>query len=328
MKAAGYGAWLNQYATLPDDKLAARARQCDFVIVKYGMWREFDLLKRAGIRLGVERYCYPGQAFTEGQMLAEGITRGAEFAVVNAEFEWEFNGADTPMRQLITEVRRQHPGAEIYGCTDTRSYRFGLPYTRVLLELATGMMPMIYAKEFQQTAPRAFASSLDGKDFGRPGGGAPVPVLPAIQTYNGAGAALVTAQVEEAAGPRWRLPGCQAYTIAHATDAEWAAFAAAAAAAKAQAGPAMPPAPAPEEEEEDVKPYLVREASSPFVFICAGVIISYLRRIEHATAMGIDPAVRVVPDGTLASFARLDALPFQYAELAAKVDAIKRKVGA
>jgi len=216
MKAIGWGAWINQYATLPDAKLVARAQQCDFVIVKYGQWREFDLLKRAGVRLGIERYCYPGQAFTEGQMLAEGIGRGAEFAVVNAEVEWEFNGADVPMRQLITELRRQHPSVEVYGCTDTRSYRFARPYQRVLAELATGWMPMIYPKEFQQTAAAAFASSLGGKDFGGK------PVLPAIQTYNGAGAALVTAQVEEAV--RRGLPGCQAYTIGHATDAEWAAF--------------------------------------------------------------------------------------------------------
>jgi hypothetical protein len=45
-------------------------------------------------------------------------------------------------------------------------------------------------------------------------------VLPTIQTYGGVGPTAVGEQIAEVR--RRGLPGCQAYTIAHATDAEWA----------------------------------------------------------------------------------------------------------
>jgi hypothetical protein len=49
-----------------------------------------------------------------------------------------------------------------------------------------------------------------------------LPILPAIQTYGGVGEALVGDQLREVR--RRGLPGYQAYTIAHASDAEWAAI--------------------------------------------------------------------------------------------------------
>jgi hypothetical protein len=72
---------------------------------------------------------------------------------------------------------------------------------------------MIYPSAFQQPVIRAFASALDGKDFGGK------PVLPAIQTYGNIGAASVAEQIIEVR--RRGLPGYQAYTIAHATGEEW-----------------------------------------------------------------------------------------------------------
>jgi hypothetical protein len=77
-------------------------------------------------------------------------------------------------------------------------------------------MPMVYPGAFGQTARDAFVASLDGKDFGGK------PVLPTIQTYGGVGPETVGEQIAEV---RERgLAGYQAYTIAHATDAEWEAL--------------------------------------------------------------------------------------------------------
>ena len=59
-------------------------------------------------------------------------------------------------------------------------------------------------------------------------------------------------------------------------------------------------------EEEDMKPYLIAEAGAPYVYITDGVILTYLRNMAHADALGIPREVKVVPAGTLASVARLD----------------------
>ena len=59
-------------------------------------------------------------------------------------------------------------------------------------------------------------------------------------------------------------------------------------------------------EEDDMKPQLIREASSPYVFILDGVWYSYLRRLEDASELGIPTAIKVVKDGTLKSCARAD----------------------
>ena len=60
------------------------------------------------------------------------------------------------------------------------------------------------------------------------------------------------------------------------------------------------------EETEDEEMRLVRERSSGFVFVMAGVWYSYLHRIEDAVAMGVSTDIEVVPDGTLQSYVRAD----------------------
>lgn len=217
MKAAGWGTWWNQYGSVPLDQCVARARGLDFVVVKHGYWRAFDAFRAAGLRVGVERYVYPTQPAAEAQMLAEGIRRGAEFAVINAEVEWEAQSAD-PMRALITDFRREAGGAvEIYASVDTRGGRTRLPYQLVLGREITAWMPMIYPGAFQQTPAGAFTACLAaGQDFqGK-------PVLPTFQTYDSVGSSVVSAQMEEI--KRRGLPGGQAYTVAHATPDEWGAF--------------------------------------------------------------------------------------------------------
>lgn len=73
---------------------------------------------------------------------------------------------------------------------------------------------MVYPGASAQPVQRAFADALDGHDF------AGKPVLPAIQTYGAIGARVVAEQIAESC--RRGLASYQAYTIAHATDDEWA----------------------------------------------------------------------------------------------------------
>lgn len=84
----------------------------------------------------------------------------------------------------------------------------------------------------------------------------------------------------------------------------------------------------PEEEEDDMaeKAELVQERGSPYIFIRFGNTLSYLRDFKHADAMGISRAVRIVPQGMLQSYARLDWLDVHLLALSARVEEIKRKV--
>ena len=211
--ATGRWAWWNQYGSVPLATCVRRARAARVrgVIVKWGYREARDAFVGAGIPWATERYVYPDQPEAEARRLAEDVAAGARFAVINAEVEWEALGPE-PMERLIAEFRRLQPAAELYACVDTRAGRTALPYQRVLAGHVAGVMPMVYPGAFGQSVRDAFAAALDGVAFTK-------PVLPAIQTYGGVGAAVVRAQIEEVR--RRGLAGYQAYTIAHATDDEW-----------------------------------------------------------------------------------------------------------
>jgi hypothetical protein len=212
--AAGRWAWWNQYGSVPIGACVRRALDAglDGVIVKWGYPEARLAFAGAGVPWATERYVYPAQPELEAQRLAQDIGRGARFAVINAEIEWEPLDPE-PMQRLIAEFRRLQPSAELYACVDTRGNRMSLHYQRVLAEHVAGWMPMVYPGAFAQTVSRAFAAALDNKDFrGK-------PVMPAIQTYGGIGAGAVAEQLTEVR--RRGLAGYQAYTIAHATDEEW-----------------------------------------------------------------------------------------------------------
>jgi hypothetical protein len=218
--AEGRWAWWNGYGSLPVEHGVRRAREARLrgVIVKWGHPQARDAFARGGVAVATERYVYPGQPEVEARRLAEDVAAGARFAVINAEAEWERVGPE-PMRHLIAEFRRLQPQTELYASVDTRGGRMALPYQRELAEHVAGWMPMVYPAAFYPGRPpgfieRAFRDALDGKDFGGK------PVLPAVQTYDGIGANAVAAQLAEAR--RRGLAGYQAYTIAHATDEEWA----------------------------------------------------------------------------------------------------------
>jgi len=222
--AEGRWAWWNQYGAVPLDVCVRRAKEAALrgVIVKWGYPQARAAFAQAGIPWATERYVYPNQPEVEARRLADDVSAGARFAVINAEAEWETRGPE-PMRRLIAEFRRLQPAAELYASVDTRGNRTALPYQRVLAEHVEGWMPMVYPGAFQQPVRDAFAAALDpstssGQAPGRAFGGK--AVLPTIQTYDGVGPELVREQIAEVR--RRGLPGYQAYTIAHATDAEWA----------------------------------------------------------------------------------------------------------
>ncbi len=189
-----------------------------------------DQFKQAGIRVGVDVYAYPQHAIRDADLLVQGIQRGAEFAVVNAEAEWEQPDSGEQMRQLCERFRISTIGMrevpELYASVDTRGGRMLMPYQQVLYRYITGWMPMIYPKAFYPHEPvgyvhQAFMDCIEGKDFvGK-------PVLPTIQTYGGIGVHSIRAQISWAkrilrrSGQPLSYRGYQAYTIGHATDAEW-----------------------------------------------------------------------------------------------------------
>jgi hypothetical protein len=183
------------------------------VIVKSGYSEAQRAFAEAGVAWASERYAYPDRPEAEGRRLADDVAAGARFAVVNAEVEWESLDAG-PMQRLVAEFRRLQPSAELYACVDTRGRRSTLPYQRVLAGQVAGWIPMVYPRAFRQTVSDAFAAALDAASFDG------MPVLPVIQTYDGIGAATVADQIAEVR--RRGLGGYSAYTIAHATDAEWA----------------------------------------------------------------------------------------------------------
>ncbi len=212
--AEGRWAWWSPYGSVPVATCVRRAQEARLrgVIVKQGYPEARDAFAQAGVDWAVERYVYPAEPETEARRLAGEIAHGARFAVVDAEAEWEPLGPE-PMQRLVAEFRRLQPDAELYGCVDTRGGRTALPYQRVLAEHVAGWMPMIYPAAFGQPVRQAFAAALDGAAFSR-------PIVPAIQTYGGVGPALVAEQIAEVR--RRGLAGYQAYTIAHASDEEWA----------------------------------------------------------------------------------------------------------
>ena len=270
MKAEGYWTWWNQYGSVSLRDCVQRAKELNQgVIVKWGYWQEFDAFKNAGIPVAIERYGYPNQPVVEATRLAEGIARGAEFAVINAEIEWEQAGAagGQAMKQLLDEFKRRTPQrTEIYGSVDTRGNRTQQPYQQELAKDATGWMPMIYPKAFffppfQPTVdvPAAFRNSLDMSQSFRN-----KPVFPTIQTYDGIGALAVNLQLAEV--ERRQLPGCQAYTVCHATNSEWRAFVSGIP-GNGNGGPIVPP---DEELEEEFRKQQARLNISGKVLQLAG----------------------------------------------------------
>ena len=223
MKAAGKWAWWNQHSNKSVAFSVDRAKDSDIkgVIVKAGYPSVQEEFLKAGVRVGTEAYVYPLTPGAEGKALANAVAEGADFAVINAEVEWE-NQPSKRMEHLIASFRVAQPTTELYASVDTRGNRTTLPYQRVLAEHITAWMPMIYPLAFRPLAQAEFVSQafMDCLDSGQQFNG--LPVLPTIQTYNKIGAQAVEEEIHECT--MRGLEGYQAYTIGHATDKEWQVF--------------------------------------------------------------------------------------------------------
>lgn len=222
MKAAGFWSWWNSFGTVPLETCVDRAKRLNGgVIVKWGYWEAFNAFRQAGVPVAIERYVYPTQPIAEAKRLSDGMNRGAEFAVINAEVEWETQRA-RPMEQLISEFRQYQPNAELYAAVDTRGTRTSLPYQRVLGQHITAWMSMVYPKAFRPHMPAHMVTAAfrDCFDSGQSFYGK--PHVPIIQTYNHIGAAAVVEQLDQVAARGF--PGVSAYTVCHALTQEWSAF--------------------------------------------------------------------------------------------------------
>lgn len=224
------GAWVNQYAQPPSERFLARARQVDYVIIKYGL-QQYERLAHAhqvpwlAERMGESAtgdQSGPSQAVRYGRELAaQAMQPGCVGAVINleeADGGWHLDdGAAT--RRLIEAFRANAPGRPLFASLDTRGNRPRSPYQRVCAELCEGVMPMVYPQAFGQPAAVAFAAAINplmrdawaGKEI--------------HATYQAYGSADVPAQVAELSrlDIAGIIQGANAYTLGHATDAQWSA---------------------------------------------------------------------------------------------------------
>lgn len=221
MKAAGFWTWWNQYGTVPFETVARRATQCAGIITKAGYWEQLEAFKNAGAAVAVEAYVLPHRPLDDAALLAEGIRRGAQFAVINAEEPWEHTDG-VAMRALLGRLLNLAPGTQTYACIDSRAHRTTKPYAQHLIANSTAVMPMIYPLAFYPNRPdgyvgRAFADALDRADFQNK------PVLPVIQGFGAIPPGTIHEQLADVL--RRGLHGCSLYTAAHATTATWQTFA-------------------------------------------------------------------------------------------------------
>jgi hypothetical protein len=233
------GAWLNQYAEPSASAFQARARQVDYVIIKYGQETGPDgkafyeaLCRSAGVPWLAEKMPERGPAYAveDGRLLGEqAIQPGCIGAVANleeADGNWHTDDGSRT-RALIAAFRVTAPGVPLFASIDTRGNRPELPYQRVLAELTEGVMPMVYPLAFYPSKPpgfvdQSFNDCITGLVFARWIG---KEIHPTIQTY---GALTSTEVVDEALQAqelfnRRSVHGMNVYTLGHATPEQWAA---------------------------------------------------------------------------------------------------------
>ncbi len=219
------GAWVNQYAIPAPDLFMERAKEVDYVIIKYGLGGIEKMAVEAGVPWLAEIYPYDNDPARYANLLAEqALHPGCVGMVVNFESgdgpgvaHWDGDDGRRTRLFLTTLIAGVGVGLPLYASLDTRDYRSTTPYQKELSRTCNGVMPMIYPKEFYQSVPVAFGAALTNEMKivwqGR-------EIIPTIQTYNNIGAVGVGLSVEAAA----KFDGVTAYTLGHATPEEWAAF--------------------------------------------------------------------------------------------------------
>ena len=219
------GAWINQYSRPSAETFKRRARQIDYVIIKYGLAEYEVLARQVGIPWLAEIYAYETDPIGYGRRLGEQANQvGCIGAVINLEYSdgshWDQDNGDAT-NALITEFQRVTQNKKpLYASLDTRGTRPNDPYQVVCSNRCTGVMPMVYPQAFSQTPERAFNSALNGRVFDRWTG---KEIIPTFQAYGPISPADVSAQAAicTALLDTKRIAGANFYTLGHATEEQW-----------------------------------------------------------------------------------------------------------
>ena len=162
-----HGTWLNQYAKPTHQVFVTRARQVDYVVIKYGMKVYEETAAQFSIPWVAERMGEEGAGTQSGpahaykyaeELAAQANQPGCIAAVINleeADGGWQNDDGWGALR-LVTRFRERAPGKPIYASIDTRGNRPNYAYQKALASVCDGVMPMVYPKAFGQNARVAF----------------------------------------------------------------------------------------------------------------------------------------------------------------------------
>jgi hypothetical protein len=231
-----------------------RARQVDYVVLKYGMGRTFGeagFYERLAVSVGVPWVAEvmgewgvgsqdgPAHAITFADRLADqALQPGCIAAVINleeADGGWQRDNGNATHALLDRFAARTFGRIPLFASIDTRAGRPSYPYQAALASRCSGVMPMIYPAAFKQSAERAFSAALTPLMLDRWRGR---EIIPTIQTYD-ITPGLVTDSVRALSQRAQVLAGGNFYTLGHATREVWSA--ALAYRPVASAPPAPPP---------------------------------------------------------------------------------------
>ncbi len=218
------GAWLNQYAVPTLGEFAERSPHVDYLIIK-----ATEVLEPFADRLGeigkpwlAEIYPYQSNAAGFGAELGRWMQKAAcvggvlNFEDEDTEGDWDSATAET-VNAVFAEVEARS-ALPLYASLDTRGERPNDIYQLICCDRCVGVMPMVYPKQFGQSVADAFASAITALMGMR---WSDKLIVPTIQTFNEVGSGTVNAECLIAA----KFDGYTAYTLGHATDDEWGAFA-------------------------------------------------------------------------------------------------------
>jgi len=185
----------------------AKGLHCDCIIAKCGNgatfydywssrhppWKDVAYAVKAnGLKLGAEIYAYGYKPEEEGAVLARALHEGADFAVVNAEVEWEHHGqGGFFLAQRLADafyddaIDIPEPGPKLYLCSDTRGSRWTMPYMEGFRNQGiAGYMRMVYPQAFYPNRHRGYIQQTFDACFQGKFQTA-LPEYPVIQAYDG-----------------------------------------------------------------------------------------------------------------------------------------------
>lgn len=200
----------------------AKGLHCDCIIAKCGNgatyfdyanrthveWRRVVYAVKAnGLKLGAEAYQYGYRPEAEGGVLARACADGADFAVCNAEKEFEQQDASVAVR--LVEAYRAYCGKPFHLCVDTRKGRCDLPYQRGFRVAGIdGHMPMVYPDAFYPNRQHGWIqNAFDNAMY--PASYYDLPTYPVIQAYGHMDYQDTMAQLVLA--QRWKATGVGIY---------------------------------------------------------------------------------------------------------------------